>query len=454
MRNIRIMIWGFGAMGSGIARMIAAKRGVEIVGVADMNPNLVGKDIYEIFDMDRAGRPEVKISGDAFEMITPGSCDLVILATDSFTEKAFPKIKHCVECGLNVISTAEEMSYPEAQQPELAKEIDRLAKTNGVSVFGTGINPGFVLDLLILALTGTCSNVESIEAARINDLSPFGTAVMIEQGVGLTPEEFNAKNDADDLAGHVGFPESIGLIAKGLGLEIDKVTQTKDPIVSEVERRTQYAEVKPGNVAGIRQQSYGILKDGKELIHLDHPQQILPHLEGVETGDYVTVHTGDYDVNLAIKPEIPGGVGTIAMVVNSIPHVINADKGLVHLLDMPVPRAIMGDMRDQLNPDLPQFKSHKKGDYVVIHRTVLPAGERAAGVPEDTANKPLDMWLKGFLQEDAEIGDTVKVKTLIDREVEGELTAKTAAPTHTYGEVVPELMKIHHQVKQMVRDAE
>ncbi|MEW6107241.1 MAG: NADP-binding protein, partial [Bacillota bacterium] len=74
-----------------------------------------------------------------------------------------------------------------------------------------------------------------------------------------------------------------------------------------------------------------------------HPQQVLPGLEGVETGDYIWIE-GTPPVNLAIKPEIPGGIGTIAIAVNMIPHVVAAEPGLVTMKDLPVPACMMGDM--------------------------------------------------------------------------------------------------------------
>ncbi|KGG81494.1 dihydrodipicolinate reductase [Caloranaerobacter azorensis H53214] len=343
MENVKVIIWGFGAMGSGMAKMLLKKKGVEIVGICDRNETRVNKSMYEVLGIERGDRPEVIIRENIEDVITEKCADVVLLATDSFTKNAFDKIKFCLEKKINVISTAEEMAYPMAQSPELSKEMDRIAKENGVTVLGTGINPGFIMDLLVIALTGACEEVHHIKASRINDLSPFGPAVMTEQGVGTTVEEFNKGVENGTLAGHVGFPESINMIADAVGWEVNKIEQTKEPIVSNVYRKTKYAEVQPGNVAGCRQMGYGYV--GNELkIEMEHPQQILPEKEGVETGDYIWIK-GIPDIDMQIKPEIPGGIGTIAMCVNMIPHVINADPGLKTMLDLPVPRAIMGDMR-------------------------------------------------------------------------------------------------------------
>ncbi|WBW99567.1 2,4-diaminopentanoate dehydrogenase [Oceanirhabdus sp. W0125-5] len=344
--NVKIAIWGFGAMGSGMARMLLNKKGVEIVGVCDMHPERVDKDMYEVLGVERGDRKPVIINKNIEEVLTEKCCDLCLCATDSFTEKAFPRLKYALEQKVNVISTAEEMAYPQAQNPELAAELDRIAKENGVSILGTGINPGLIMDLLVVCLTGCMTDVEHIEAKRVNSLSPFGPAVMEEQGVGITVDEFNKGVEDGTLAGHVGFAESIRMIGDAIGWPVEKIEQQMKPIVTSVDRKSPYGFAAAGNVAGVNMTGQGYV-DGKPLIDMIHPQQIEPEMEGTFTGDYITIK-GTPEVNMAIKPEVEGGLGTIAMCVNMIPQVINADAGLKTMLDLPVPRAIMGDMRNMI----------------------------------------------------------------------------------------------------------
>lgn len=340
--NVKVIIWGFGAMGSGMARMLLKKKGVDIVGVVD-RAALVGKSIYEILGAERGNRPEVKI-GSVEDVIKPNAADVVLLCTDSFTRNAFDKLKLICENKMNCVCTAEEMSYPKAQEPELAKELHKIAKEHGVTILGSGINPGLVMDLLVLIFTGAMETVDSIVSRRVNSLSPFGPAVMEEQGIGLTLKEFEEKKASGHLAGHVGFHESMGMIADGIGWKVDKFEQSMEPIVTEVDRKSPYGFAKAGDIAGVAMKANGYI-NGELKIEMDHPQQIEPQLAGVHTGDYVIIK-GNPDINMANKPEIDGGIGTIAMCVNMIPHVINSRPGLKTMLDLPVPRAIMGDMRD------------------------------------------------------------------------------------------------------------
>ncbi|HVI42350.1 MAG TPA: 2,4-diaminopentanoate dehydrogenase [Anaerovoracaceae bacterium] len=347
MENVKVIVWGLGAMGSGMAEMLLKKKGVDIVGAVGRGSK-VGKSMYDFLSVERGDRPDV-IIGTPEDVIKEKAADVVLCCTDSFTKVAFDRLKFVLEKKINVVSSAEEMSYPKAQTPELAAELDRIAKENGVSILGTGINPGLIMDLLVIIMTGCCEEVEHIVSRRVNSLSPFGPAVMEEQGIGITVEEFKKGVDTGKLAGHVGFHQSINMIADAIGWNVEKVTQSMDPIVTDVDRKSPYGFAKAGNVAGCAMKGYGYV-DGELKIEMDHPQQIEPEQVGVQTGDYVIIK-GTPNVNMVNSPEVPGGIGTIAMCVNMIPHVINARPGLQTMITLPVPRAIMGDMRDMICED-------------------------------------------------------------------------------------------------------
>ena len=336
--TVRVIHWGLGAMGGGMVKLLDAKAGAASVAAIDADPGKQGKTLAELFGV----RSRAQVTADPAQALA-AEADVVLIATGSFTREVFPQIVQAVEAGKNVICIAEEMAFPHQQQPELAAQIHKLAVENKVTVLGTGINPCFVLDLLIVALTGVCYSVREIRASRINDLSPFGPTVMKTQGVGTTPEEFAAGVEAGTIVGHVGFPESIAMIAAALGWELDEIRQTKEPIIAKKYRETPHVQVQPGMVAGCRHIAYGI-KDGETVITLIHPQQVRPEVEGVETGDFIEIY-GEPDIRLAIRPEIPGGIGTIALAVNSIPNVIASSPGLKNMTQLPVPSALMADIR-------------------------------------------------------------------------------------------------------------
>lgn len=346
MDKVKVIIWGFGAMGRGIAEMILDKKGIEIVGVCDLNPDFIGKKMLDLLNLSD-GHSNVVIDANIDSILDNNKPDIAILATDSFTKGAYPKIEKIIKKGINVISTAEEMAYPKVNESELTEKMDALANEHDVTVLGTGINPGFIMDLLAVAMTGVMRNVEHIECERVNSLSPFGPTVMEEQGVGITMREFEMKTKNNELAGHVGFKESVFMIADAIGLKIDGFQQQMKPIVTSLDRKSKYGEAKKGCLAGINMTAQGLVKN-EVFIDMKHPQQIEPEMEGTHTGDYIRIK-GTPNVDLSIQPEIDGGVGTIAMCVNMIPHVLNANSGLKTMIDLPVPRAILGDVRDMIN---------------------------------------------------------------------------------------------------------
>ena len=328
-----------------MARMLLKKKGVDIVGGIDIGDK-IGKPLHEVIGVEASEKASVPV-GTVEDYITEKKADIVLLCTDSFTTKSFDKIKLIVENKMNVITSAEEMAYPQAQNPELAKQMDDLAKANGVSILGTGINPGLMMDLLVVMMTGCCEEIEHITAKRINSLSPFGKAVMEEQGIGTSVAEFEQGIADGSIAGHVGFHESIAMVADAVGWQLDgEIRQTMAAIVTDVDRKAPYGEALAGQVAGVAMNGYGSV-DGEEKIVMEHPQQIEPEQVGVHTGDYVQIK-GTPPINMMNTPEVEGGIGTIAMCVNMIPQVINATPGLKTMLDLPVPRAIMGDMRDRI----------------------------------------------------------------------------------------------------------
>lgn len=329
-------------MGGGMAKLLDTKTGVESVGAIDADPNKQGKTMAQLLGV----KSQAVVSNDPGQILAKDA-DVVLIATGSFTKEVYPQLVQAIEAKKNVICIAEEMAFPRQQEPELAEKIDKLARENNVTVLGTGINPGFVLDLLIVAMTGVCFNVTEIKASRINDLSPFGPTVMKTQGVGTTPKDFAAGVEAGTIVGHVGFPESMAMIASALGWELDEIKQTKEPIIAKKYRETPHVKVEPGMVAGCRHIAYGI-KDGKTLITLVHPQQVRPENEGVETGDFIEIH-GEPNIDLKIQPEVPGGIGTIALAVNSIPNVINSKAGLKNMTQLPVPPALLADVRTLIN---------------------------------------------------------------------------------------------------------
>ena len=338
---IRVVVLGTGQMGSGIARLLLEKPGLELVGVYASRKERNGLELGPLIGLEKA--LGISVSNDLETTLEQTQPHIAIQATCSRVADAAGEITTLIRHGVRVISIAEEMAFPAICSPEFAEQIHWMACANQVAILGTGINPGFILDLVVITLSGVCADIQSITAKRVNDLSPYGPSVLVSQGVGLSPEAFQTGLENKSVVGHIGFAESIHMIATALGWEIERIEEKREAIVSQVRRETPFITIDPGQIAGCHHTAVAY-REGKPVITLIHPQQIHPSLEGIETGDYIEIK-GKPNVNLSGTPEIPGGRATCALAVNMIPRVLSASPGLHTMAELPVPAAMLGDAR-------------------------------------------------------------------------------------------------------------
>lgn len=320
---------GLGAMGIGVAQCLI-DRGWDMRGAVS---HQVGADLGLVLERPIRGKIVSKGTTDILDT----HADLCVIATSSRVSEIRTDILLAVAAQMNVLSSSEELVYPWATDPDLAEELDRASRSANVTILGTGINPGYVMDMLPIVLSAVCRSVTSVEARRVNNLALFGPSVLQSFGIGLSIEEFEHAWVDGDIAGHVGFAQSVAMISDTLGLGVDRIEESMSPISAKRERRAGSQIVPPGTVAGIEQEACGYR--GSELVvRLLHPQQVDPAAEGKTTSDYIELR-GDPDVRVTIAPEIPGGIGTIAVMANSAPALLEAKAGLLTMMDLPVPHA-------------------------------------------------------------------------------------------------------------------
>lgn len=340
MRKTRVILFGVGAVGTLIAKFLTEKEGVEIVGAIDIAKDKVSKDLGEVLGVKRLG---TKISNNVDEILSKVKADVAIHATTSYLKDAYPQIVSLIKRGVKVVSTCEELAYPHYTEPKLAKELDALAKKYNTTVLGTGINPGFLMDTLVITLTAVCQKIEKIEAVRVMDAAKRRLPFQKKIGAGLTAEEFKQKIESKQITGHVGLEQSIAMIADALAWKLNKiVTEPVEPVIAKKPVKSQFIEIKTGDVAGLKQKAKGIMEN-KEVITLEFQA----YLGAEEEYDAITIR-GVPEVRQRIQPCIHGDVGTVAMVVNAIPKVIRARPGLLTMKDLPVPSAALGDLRKYL----------------------------------------------------------------------------------------------------------
>ena len=311
---IRIAQVGLGPLGLMLTPYLLGRSGIEIVSAIDIDPAKSGRDLGEV---SAVGHPiGIAISGDLDRGLA--GVDLAVVTTVSELQRIAPTLENILSRGVHVVSTCEELSYPWATQPDLSATIDAWAKAHGVSVLGTGINPGFLMDFLPTAATGICHSVQAIRVERIQDASARRLPFQQKIGAGLTVEEFESRV-SDGKIRHVGLAESMHMIATRLGWTLDHTEDIVQPVISP----------DPARCAGVLQTGRGY-QNGREVITL-----VFKAAVGQPDPRERIQITGTPSFDLIIPGGINGDLATCAVIANAIPIVAAAPAGLHTMIDLP-----------------------------------------------------------------------------------------------------------------------
>jgi len=333
MANIRVLHVGLGPIGAAVAKQLAQRPGFKIVGAVDIDPAKDGRDLADVVGLK--SRLNVKVVGDGKKAIKSAKPDIVVLCTNSSIKKVMPQIEAILKAKVPIISTTEELAYPGYTHIRQARQIHALAKKAKVAVLGTGVNPGFAMDALPIAMTAVCERVDRVVVNRIQDARIRRLPFQQKIGAGLTTEQFQKKVD-DGSVRHVGMTESIAMIADALGWTLDRITDDIQPKLASVTISSEFLAVDPGYVCGIIQDGVGYRK-GEPVIRL----HMEAYLGAPESYDSVDID-GSPRLAMKVVGGIHGDVATASIVVNSIPKVLTATPGLHTMRDLPLPSFFPG----------------------------------------------------------------------------------------------------------------
>jgi hypothetical protein len=326
-KKIRAIQYGVGPIGASIVKLMREKRAIEIIGAIDSDPAKMGRDLGEVVGASDAPWG-VKVSDDASEVLGQAA-DVVIHSTSSALPKVMEQLLACLEAESCVVSTCEELSYPHRTYPQLAKQLDEAAKDWGVALVGTGVNPGFVLDKLMVTLAALSQRIEHVRGLRIVDGAKRRLPLQKKIGAGMTLDEFREKVIAGIIK-HVGLPESVAMVADSLNLFVDEIIETIEPVVASERVQTEFLTVDAGQAAGVHQIARGFA-NGKQLIHLE----LQMYVGAKDPGDSLELQ-GHPNISLLIPGGSPGDIATASVVVNTIPVILDAPAGLRTARDLPI----------------------------------------------------------------------------------------------------------------------
>jgi 4-hydroxy-tetrahydrodipicolinate reductase len=326
-KRIRAIQYGVGPIGAALVRLMREKQAIEIIGAIDSDPAKAGRDLGDVI-----GAPDapwgVMVTSDAAALLQE-SADVVVHSTLSSLPAVAEQLLACLAAESCVVSTCEELAYPFRKHPELAAKLDAVAKTWGVALVGTGVNPGFVMDKLVATLSTVSQRVESVRVTRVVDAARRREPLQKKVGAGLSVEEFRAQVAGGTIKHH-GLPESVALVSDALGLGVEEITETIEPMIAREAVRTEFLEVAAGQAAGVHQIARGLAR-GQEKIYME----LQMYVGAKEPRDTIELR-GDPDVSLVIPGGTHGDIATAAIVVNTIPAILDAPAGLRTVRDLPV----------------------------------------------------------------------------------------------------------------------
>ena len=327
--KIKIAQFGLGPIGLESLKLASTKPWAEVVGGIDIDPAKVGRDLGELTQAKQLRGRKVFPSLEA--LVAAAKPDVVLHTAASRVRDAYRQVEPMARLGINVVSSCEELLFPALLAPELAARLDRVCKKAGARVVGTGVNPGFVMDLLPVCLTGVSREVRAVHVQRVVNASTRRAPLQRKIGSGLPPAEFR-RRFKQGKAGHAGLKESLALVAHCLGWTAKNIVETGDAVVADHNIRTQFLEVRKGQTCGLHQRAQATV-NGKVRLTLD----LKMYLDAKNPHDAVQIE-GEPPLDVVINGGVAGDQATVAALVNTAPRLLNAPAGLLLMTDLPVPR--------------------------------------------------------------------------------------------------------------------
>jgi 4-hydroxy-tetrahydrodipicolinate reductase len=326
-KKIRVVQYGVGPIGAGVVRLMLQKPELQIVGAVDVDPEKVGKDLGRVAGLERDLGVQVSAS---LQPLLKAGVDVIVHTTGSYLEKVVGQLEECIRARAHVVSTCEELSYPFRKHPELSRRLDKLASEHGVAVLGTGVNPGFAMDKMVLTLASACQKVEKVQVKRVVNASKRRLPLQKKVGAGMTTGEFRAQVNAGVIKHH-GLPESVGMLADSLAIAVARIEESIDPVVATEVTRSEYIEVPAGRVLGVRQVAHGYAANGEENITLT----LEMYLGAPDSVDSIHIQ-GTPELKMDVPGGIHGDLATAAIAVNCIPAALEVKPGLRIAKDIPM----------------------------------------------------------------------------------------------------------------------
>jgi len=319
---------GLGPLGRRIQSDLAARGPGRTLAAVDVDPALAGVPLAEL----APGAPRgVRVLSSLDEFEDWETVDAAILTTSSDLARCAPTLRKLAEHGVSTVSTCEELLWPWLRHPGLAKELDEVARANGASLLGTGVNPGYLMDALPVFLSAAALEVRGARIWRVQDATTRRVPFQKKIGAGLDRDQFAARI-ADGSLRHVGLGESLHFVAGCLAWKVERWEESIEPVIATRRLECALGTIETGKACGVRQVARGWV-GGKELLTLEFVAAI-----GQENPHDRVQLDSDPPLDLMLRGGVHGDKATSAMVLNCIGPLLDAPVGLVTMAQIRMPR--------------------------------------------------------------------------------------------------------------------
>ena len=336
----KVIQWATGNVGRHALRAVAGRSDMKLVGLYAVSADKAGVDAGTLAGIDPLG---ITATNSIDEIVTMDADVVLHTALPSlvYGDDLIADVDNfcaLLASGKNVITTVGYM-YPKVYGPQFNQRLQRACRRGGSTFHSTGLNPGWLGDVLPLTMSALSQRIEQIHVREISNFQGYPSPEIMfgMMGFGKTPAQF--KKDAERYTFWLSglFRENVQMIADGLGLKLDAIKDKTTHVLATADLSTAAGIVRSGTVAGQRWEWAGLAGGRKVIVH--ETVWRMHHIVAPEwpTGDHSVTITGEPRMHITFDAAwiSDGLLGTAMHAVNAVPYVCAAPAGVKTLLDLP-----------------------------------------------------------------------------------------------------------------------
>ncbi len=346
----RVVVWGTGNVGRPAIRAVLAHRDLTLAGVIVSNPDKVGKDAGELAGVAACG----VLATDDWQTLLKSNIDAVVYTANADTrpEEAFMDLFGCLGAGVNVVSTSfYPLLYPDSIDAikDAIDPVQGVCEQSGASVFISGVDPGWAMDMMPIIASGVVSGIEEVRVQEIFNYGLYDQPEVVREIIGFGKSMDELPRMLEESALKTVWGPMVQIVADALGAPLDSIETV-------VERRALQKTVDVDGMGTFAAGTQGAFRFEVQGMIAGKPRFVVEHITRIDDDcapdwDYPPQGSGCHQIKITGNPNLtlsyhgedpvepgPAGGGNCSAanrIVNAIPAVCAAKPGIVTPLDLP-----------------------------------------------------------------------------------------------------------------------